>query len=75
MAAKKTSDKKTVSNIYIQYAGQEHVLAELYDIVKKQWLEGGHVEKDLKSIDIYVKPEENKAYYVVNSIDEGCINL
>ncbi|MDD6207010.1 MAG: DUF6465 family protein [Clostridiales bacterium] len=75
MAARKTTAKKLVTKVYIQYAGQEHVLSNLYDLAKTQWLEAGHEEKDLKSIDVYVKPEENNAYYVVNDTDKGCIGL
>lgn len=75
MAARKTTAKKVTTNVFIQYQGQEHSLSNLYDTAKNQWLEAGHEEKDLKSIDVYVKPQDNKAYYVVNEIDNGCISL
>ncbi len=32
-------------------------------------------KKDIKNLDIYVKPEENKAYYVVNNDITGSFDL
>lgn len=32
-------------------------------------------KKDIKNLDIYVKPEENKAYYVVNNDVTGNFDL
>ena len=32
-------------------------------------------KKDIKNLDIYVKPEENKAYYVVNNDATGSFDL
>ena len=32
-------------------------------------------KKDVKNLDIYVKPEENKAYYVVNNDVTGNFDL
>ena len=33
----------------------------------------GKKEKDLKDIKIYIKPEENKAYYVINGDITGSV--
>ena len=35
--------------------------------MRKEWVaETGKKESDIKDVQIYVKPEENAAYYVVN---------
>ena len=40
--------------------------------VKKAWIEmTGKKEEDIQDIKVYVKTEENKAYYVVNGEAEG----
>ena len=63
-AVKKAEAKETV---YIQFAGAEYNLDEIRANVKKAWMdETGKKESDIKDVQIYVKPEEHAAYYVVN---------
>ena len=53
--------------VYIQFAGSEYNLDEIRANVKKAWTEEtGNKESDIKEVQIYVKPEEHAAYYVVN---------
>lgn len=52
--------------VYVQFAGKEAAVADLTAAVKKAYVEAGHKESEIKTLDIYVKPEENAAYYVVN---------
>ena len=54
------------SNKIIQFNGKEVALNELEGKVKKIWRDGGKLQKDIKSMEIYVKIEENKCYYVIN---------
>ena len=45
---------------------------------KKIWIdEGGQNRKvkDLKTMDLYVKPEDNAVYYVFNEEETGCFPL
>ena len=71
-AAKKTATSTTKKvevkeAVYIQFAGAEYNLDEIRANVKKAWMdETGKKESDIKDIQIYVKPEEHAAYYVVN---------
>ena len=69
-AVKKAEAKET---IYIQFAGAEYNLDEVRTNVKKAWMEEtGKKESDIKDVQIYVKPEEHVAYYVVNQeVAEG----
>lgn len=63
-AVEKTEVKETV---FVQFAGAEYSLDEVKANVKKAWMaETGKKESDIKDIQIYVKPEEHAAYYVVN---------
>lgn len=72
-AAKKddTQEKK----VCIQYAGREFDLAAIEESVKKAWEAEGHRAKSIKKLEIYIKPEEPAAYYVINSKKDGRINL
>lgn len=66
---KKTPAKKenTVkSEFYVQYAGKEYTEKELLAEVKKAYTKLGNKAADIKSVEIYLKPEESVAYYVIN---------
>lgn len=73
---KKTSEKKTTttakaasikSSMVLQVLGKEISEKELVAQIKKAWTSQfkGKI-KDIKTIDIYVKPEDNRAYFVIN---------
>lgn len=63
--AKKTVAKKTVAveNVLIQYNGNEVNTSSLLEKAKSE----ANVDS-AKKVDIYVKPEENMVYYVVDDI-------
>jgi hypothetical protein len=50
----------------IQFSGKEVVFNDLEQRVKEIWREEGKLQKDIKSMEIYVKIEENRCYYVIN---------
>lgn len=73
-AVRRTAKKATVAaeEIFIQYAGKEFTTKDVVANVKKAWTEmTGKKEEDIQDIKVYVKTEENKAYYVVNGEAEG----
>ena len=67
-AAKKTTEKKAAApkkvteNVFVQYMGSEITSADL--IAKAKELSG---VASPKTVNVYVKPEENKVYYVVDN--------
>lgn len=73
--AKKTAavKKEIQETVFVQFAGAEYNLETIRTNVKNAWIaETGKKESDIKEIQIYVKPEERAAYYVVNGeITEG----
>ena len=71
--AKKVVAKKEVSaDVYVQFMGRELLTKEIVANVKKAWAGmTGKKEEDIKELQVYVKPEENKAYYVVNGEADG----
>ena len=72
-APKKTAVKETV---YLQYLGKEINKDDLMKAVKEIWtIEMKNKVSDLKSVTLYIKPEENMAYYVINNDVTGSIAL
>ena len=71
--AKKAPVKKEIKTaVYVQYAGKEAEVEKLVAAANKAYVAAGHKETDIKTVEIYVKPEENTAYYVING--EGSDN-
>lgn len=73
--AKKTTTSKVVEpsvSYVLQYSGKEVVTSNILETVKKIWVEKfqGKLE-EIKTIELYIKPEENKAYFVVNGLSNG----
>lgn len=63
-AAKKTAVKEAVN---FQFSGKSYTPDDLLKICKDVWkydLNGK--EEDFESVELYVKPEENTTYYVIN---------
>ena len=61
---------KVSTKIELQYGDIAVTQEQLVSQAKKAY--GG---KDIKSLNIYVKPEEGKAYYVVNDTVNGSFDL
>lgn len=87
-AAEKTASKKTVSvkktekadsvkaEIFLQFAGKEYSQEEIIQKVKDIWTYDLNKDvSEIKEIQIYLKPEEFAAYYVVNGVESGKIVL
>lgn len=73
-AAKKTPAK--TQEIYFQSAGKEILDKDLTEKVKEIWTkELGNKVKDMTDVKIYVKPEENAAYYVINDDVTGSFEV
>ena len=77
-SAKRTTTRKTAvkETVYLQYLGKEINKDDLVKQVKDIWTkELKNKAGDLKSITLYLKPEENMAYYVINDDVTGSIAL
>lgn len=72
-APKKTTLKKTV---YLQYLGKEIDQQDIEEKVKSIWTATmGKKVSEMKSLTLYLKPEENKAYYVINDEITGSVEI
>lgn len=67
-AAKKAAAPKV--SLSLQYLGKELTQEAMVDAVKAQW-----AGADIKSLELYIKPEDNAVYYAVNGESTGKIEL
>lgn len=61
-AAKKAAPEASVT---VQFQGRDIVTAQVVEAATKAFAEA-NPDVEIKTIDVYVKPEENVAYYAVN---------
>ncbi len=71
----KTEKTAVSQNVYIQFAGKEVRTEEIVEQVKAAWTAEGHRASSIKSLEVYVKPEDMAAYYVVNGKTTGKVEL
>lgn len=71
---KKTSVKKTAEKskdkFVVQFAGLEFDTQEIIERCKADY-KSENSRKQVRSLEVYLKPDERKAYYVVNNKAEG----
>ena len=73
-AAKKKEAEK-VEEVYIQFHELEITAKEVIEKAKQAYVAEGHRESSIKSIRVYIKPEEKMAYYVINDKVAGGVSL
>ena len=80
-AAKKAPAKKApkaeaaAPEVYIQCFGRDGSLQTVEDRIKAAFVEQGHRASSIKSMKVYLKPEEHSAYYVINDNFAGRVDL
>ncbi len=78
VAEKKTTGRKPAvkTEVFVQFAGKSISDEELVKIAKDVWVyDMNQKAADFKSVSVYVKPEESKAYFVVNGELSGSFDL
>jgi len=63
------------ADVFIQYAGGEVAAKDVLARVKEAYVSDGHKLTDIKSVQVYIKPEENAAFYVINKKAAGQVVL
>lgn len=73
-AAKKPAAKKDVKvKTVVEYYGKQVEEKDIIANVKKAWTRSGKKVGDIKSMELYIKPEEAAVYYVINSTETGAV--
>ena len=74
-AAKKTVKEPAKTEFIVEFQGNAASVANLEDKVKAQFVAEGHRAGCIKTLNIYIKPEDYKAYYVINDKFTGSVDL
>jgi hypothetical protein len=63
-------------NIVVQYQNIDRNTDDLLKKIREDALAGGFNDTDFGRIDMYIKPEEKKVFYVINNGEvNGCIDF
>ncbi len=74
--AKKAATKKEIkTTLFVQYFGKEVAEKDMIASVKKAWTNAGNKVGDIKTITLYVNPEESAVYYVINGTETGKVEF
>lgn len=72
-AAKRPSKKDMKVRTFVEYYGKQVEEKEMIARVKKAWTKKGKRVGEIKTMELYVKPEEGAIYYVINSEETGAV--
>lgn len=61
--------------MYVQIGETENEIGYLKTEAKNAWKSAGNLVKDIASLDFYIKPQENKCYFVINEDFSGSLDL
>lgn len=73
--AVKAVKEKVQPKVILEFYQHNADLNAVVDRVKGIYVADGHRESSIKSMQVYIKPEENAAYYVINDKVNGRIDL
>ena len=67
------ADKEEASgvNVVVEFNGTQRKVDEIVAKIKDEWVAAGHRLSTIKTLDVYVKPQDYTAYYVINGKIEG----
>ena len=60
---------------YVESYGRQVEEKTIIAKIKELWVADGNKIKDIKELNIYVKPEEDACYYIINDSISGQIKL
>lgn len=63
---KEKEEGNTGTSMVLQLWGHDIEIAKIEENIKAQFVAEGHRAGNIKNLQVYIKPEENKAYYVIN---------
>jgi len=63
------------TSMFVEYQGKQVEDKAILASVKKAWTEAGNKVGDMKTVELYIKPEENAVYYVINGTETGKVEF
>lgn len=71
----KKAKKAIKTTLFVEYYGKQVAEKEMIAAVKKAWTKSGNKVSDIKSIELYAKPEDGAVYYVINKTESGKVEF
>lgn len=68
-------EKKAATDVFVQYGSVEVKAKDIVAKIKDQYSGSGKNVDDIDTLKVYIKPEENVAYYVINEEEKGSVGL
>ena len=63
------------TSMFVEYQGKQVEDKAITAAVKKAWTEAGNKVGDMKTVELYIKPEEDSVYYVINGTETGKVEF
>jgi len=63
------------ASMFVEYQGKQVEDKAIVATVKKAWTEAGNKVGDMKTVELYIKPEEDSVYYVINGTETGKVEF
>lgn len=73
--SKNKPKEQLAPEVYLQYCGEEADQNVIIEKIKEQYVSEGHRAGNIKSLKLYLKPEDRAAYYVINERFAGKVEL
>ena len=71
---RKAAPKKEMkTTLIVEHQGKQVEDIDMIAAVKKAWTKSGRKIGDIKTMTLYVKPEEAAVYYVINTTETGSV--
>ena len=74
-SVKSVTEKFVDQQVFVQYKGKEVLVKDIEKQAEEQYVNDGNKAGVLKEIKIYIKPEDNAAYYVINDSYSGKVSF
>ena len=63
------------TNLYVEFQEKQLSQGSIVTMAKKIWSDAGNKASELKNLQVYIKTDENTAYYVFNDDVTGSFSL
>ena len=72
--ATESSDLSIIKHISLQFSGEDMTITDIRERCREAWRQE-FGDGQIQSMTVYVKPEDRKAYWVVNETDSGSVGI
>lgn len=67
--------KEETTEVFVEFYGQQSSITDIQQKITDAFVAEGHRPSTIKSLKVYLKPEDSAAYYVINEKFAGRVDL